>query len=804
MSIFSPPRIEVCKDGKAITTLPLFPNDVTVTIGRHQSCKVRIGDEKISRLHASLVLKDNSLYIADEDSSNKTWLNGEELRPHQQYLINKNSIVKLAHGVYSLRIRFPQEGPGRKSSKSSLHQSEILDFLQKKGSVLIGRDKNCDIVLTSLLVSRKHAVIEKRKSAYYIRDLSSKNGVFVNGKRVIKETSIGRSDRITVGPADFILNIGEVRTPYAIVANNIRKVYGQNIGLQYMSLKIPSRKFVALMGPSGCGKSTLLKGLNGDNPVTNGSVMIGSLKLNQENLKVLKSSIGYVPQDDIVHSDLTLAQTMYFAAKLRIAEELSDAEIEERINEVLRSLNIADPDLREKKISELSGGQRKRASIAVELLSDPTILFLDEPTSPLDPETIEDFLNCIRDLTRKGRGKTVIMVTHKPSDLSYVDKVIFLSKGGYHAFYGNKEDLLPYFDKKDIIEIYSELKTVDSGKKWYDRWREEHVQSEEYFEAESLIDRSAASVGNQFYWLSRRYLQIKLNDGFNLAILLLQPVVIGILIGLIFNDLQTSVLFLMAISAIWFGVSNASKEIVGEIPIYRRERMFNLNIIKYICSKLAILSIIALIQSIAFVLIIYCFYASHPDHLTPFKGLGVSISFLFFLSFSATIMGLMLSAAFKTTEKVMSIVPIALIPQIMLAGVIATIDEGWKHLLSYFVLGRWGTEGFCHIQDDLADNGEGVNVLYAHVMQTADASAMQDSTAVAVAMPDSSSSFIGNSIGPDSMVTYNAIEYLRFYDTVAWDWSDSLSANFMAILALDVLLFLLLYWFLKQRDNKFN
>jgi ABC-type multidrug transport system ATPase subunit len=177
------------------------------------------------------------------------------------------------------------------------------------------------------------------------------------------------------------------------------------------------------MGPSGCGKTTLLKVLNGETPSTEGRVLISGLDLD-ENYDYVKTLIGYVPQDDIIHRELTVDQTLYYAARLRMGQV--DPELmANKIEQVLSALKIVDH--RSKPVSKISGGQRKRVSIAVEILTDPLILFLDEPTSPLDPQTIEEFLSILKDLSLNGT--TVVMVTHKPEDLLYMDSVIFMAEG---------------------------------------------------------------------------------------------------------------------------------------------------------------------------------------------------------------------------------------------------------------------------------------------------------------------------------------------------------------------------------------
>ena len=302
--------------------------------------------------------------------------------------------VSLAHGEFAVEIIPINDVKIVESVVKPITQNEVskdinlFDLLKARKEIIIGRSSDCDYVLTSLQVSRKHTLLQWEDDKIFLQDLDTTNGTFVNGVPVRQRVVIQSTDQITIGTTTFALQSGLVELKYAIVADNIQKVYAKGvIGLNKMSLKIPSQQFIALMGPSGCGKSTLLKGLNGANPVTSGAITIQGLSLNNENYNTLKKYIGYVPQDDIVHGDLSVEKTLYYAAKLRMSDDVSKKEISAKIDQVLTNLNLDSTSIRKNKINELSGGQRKRISIAVELLNDPKILFLDEPTSPLDPET---------------------------------------------------------------------------------------------------------------------------------------------------------------------------------------------------------------------------------------------------------------------------------------------------------------------------------------------------------------------------------------------------------------------------------
>ncbi|NJO01455.1 MAG: ATP-binding cassette domain-containing protein [Bacteroidia bacterium] len=322
-----------------------------------------------------------------------------------------------------------------------------------------------------------------------------------------------------------------------------------------------------------------------------------------------------------------------------------------KIEDVLKSL-FTKEDIEKiyyEKVKKLSGGQRKRVSIAVELLNNPSILFLDEPTSPLDPETIKEFLTRIRDLTQKGA--TVVMVTHKPEDLKYVDKVIFLAAGGHLVYYGApNESLQEHFETEDVLEIYQSISKEENVEFWNEKWNRKKTEQSKA-PSYGTLSKNQESLLSQFLWLSRRYFKIKWSDKSNMLLLAFQPLAVAGLLALIFTNFQLSIIFLMVISAIWFGVSNAAKEIVGELPIFFRERMFNLNIYTYVLSKLGVLILVALLQVAFFVLIIFLRYRTDTISIQfPLHYLG----FMFLIAFSATLLGLLLSATSSTTEKVMT------------------------------------------------------------------------------------------------------------------------------------------------------
>ncbi|QCX38343.1 FHA domain-containing protein [Aureibaculum algae] len=775
-------------------TIALAENQKLLIGRKKHGADIEIDDPSVGRKHATIENKAGKIYIKDLESLNGTYVNDKRIESNKLIEVSLKDKIKVVSESIEITLKKNTltKDKSEKISKKDDKNVELNDAtglkqkITSKGFFNIGRLSENDIVLDDRVVSRKHAKISFENGNFWIENLRLKNKTYLNGHEVKEKTRLRDTDVITISfySIDLLNGLKDLRKEHsAIEAIGIQKKYPNNkIGLQSLSLNIPQATFVALMGPSGCGKSTLLKCLNGDNPATSGEVLIHGLSL-EKNFNLIKKKIGYVPQDDIIHKELTVYKTLFYAGKLRLPDDTSDEEINNRINRVISSLNLdqdKEKDIRGIKVGSLSGGQRKRISIAVELLTEPTILFLDEPTSPLDPETIESFLTSLRELTKEGT--TIVMVTHKPEDLNYVDQVIFLGVQGHLTFTGPANSLISKFEVNNIVEVYTKTSDLEQVLKNY------YIKSPEVlYQKESIPEikrEKPDSLILQLYWLISRYFKIKINDRENLILLFAQPLIIGGLVSLVFNELSIGVFFMIAISAVWFGVSNASKEIVGELAVYRRERMYNLNINTYIISKCVVLSMIALIQTIIFISIVYLNFKintveGHSDtFLRPFWQ---SVGFMFYLSFSATLMGLFLSSYFNTTEKVMTVVPIALMPQIMLAGVMTRIDNTLVELLSFTTLGRWGTEGFARIQDKSYLDAE------------------MESKSILLEVTQGNDIKLVGSKAMKRLDLYN--ENLVENGTLIGSVFDSFSANLLMIAALNLVVYLLIYYALKRKDS---
>tara|TARA_B110000259_G_scaffold84157_1_gene98234 strand:+ start:6029 stop:8308 length:2280 start_codon:yes stop_codon:yes gene_type:complete len=735
-----------------------FSNDqkYVVVIGTGDQASLKLNNKLISSSHAQLVYDTkNQLHLQDLNSTNGTFLNGTKISPSKTYLVNSKDTIQLAAANGVLIVVEALTGNPVEEDKVN-----ILDKLKTKSKVVIGRGDDCDIVLNSGSVSRQHAEVTKNNNgSYSIKDLNSTNGTFVNGRKIKGLQTIVHADKIFVGKLLLSLDgvTKDLSEELAICVKGIEKVFINNGKktkvLNEMDLAIPSKSLLAIMGPSGCGKTTLMNTLNGVSPATNGKVYLFGQEL-ISNYEYLKTQIGYVPQDDTIHRQLTVKQSLYYTAKLRLSN-FTESEIDNKIDEILDKLGVL--HVKNNLISKISGGQRKRVCIALELLSEPLILFLDEPTSPLDPQTIEDFLNILKDLS--NRGTTVIMVTHKPEDLEYMDEVIFLAKGGFPAYFGDSKSYKSYFGVKTAVSVFSLL----SDSYWTKKYKNPRPVSK-VPETDSPLSKSLnKSFIEQYIWLSKRYFKIKTNDKVNSFVMLLQAPIIAVLICLVFDQITPAVPFITALSAIWFGTNNAAREIVSELSIFKRERMFNMDISPYVLSKISVLAFFSIIQSAIFIGILYLRYRSNDlvDYNAPFSA----FIWMSFLSIAATFLGLLLSATLATAEKVMTIVPIVLIPQIMLAGLVAKINTPYVELISYLTFTRWGTEGFNAIQEKVVISK--LNV----------ASELEDTAS-------------------------NAIEQLKsqFYET-EWfgDWAGTLKLDIIAVF---ILMALMTYFIFKQLKKK--
>lgn len=334
--------------------------------------------------------------------------------------------------------------------------------------VRIGRHADNDIVLPDLRASGFHAEVRRIGAEYYVVDLGSTSGVHLNG-RSVQRARLAVGDRISVGRHEFVFD-GEhlheyVDTgPASLFADDLTVRVGKQTLLDDVSFAVHEGSLVAVIGPSGCGKSTLIKAVTGLRPANQGRVQYDGRDLYDEYAE-LRYRIGMVPQDDVLHRQLTVRRALRFSASLRFADDVPRRQRSARVDEVIGLLGLT--ERADQRIDTLSGGQRKRASVALELLTEPSLLCLDEPTSGLDPALDREVMRELRGIA--DRGRTVVVVTHSVLHLDMCDRVLVMCLGGRMGFFGPPAEVLEFFGAEDYADVF-EMITNDAAE-WAVRYR---------------------------------------------------------------------------------------------------------------------------------------------------------------------------------------------------------------------------------------------------------------------------------------------------------------------------------------------
>jgi ABC transport system ATP-binding/permease protein len=403
----------------------------------------------------ALLLNDGQDYcIFDGDgqtsSSNRLYINRSLITSETGYRLTSGVVLNVGLDPQtSIQITYINPNVTPVSNKGN--KSVSLD----SSTVIIGRDNTANLQLDAPTISRCHATIDQDAAGRYILRDRSTNGVFVNGQRVQQSMFVAEGAVITISPFTLTIRNGKLEildlgNQIRLDITNLKLVSNGKTRLEDLSFSLEPGQFIALVGGSGAGKSTLMRTLLGIESPTSGTVYINGADLRQ-NFNIYRNQIGYVPQDDIIHQDLSVEEVLSYAAKLRLPE---DADIQSVIEQALTDIKMT--PRRSALIKELSGGQRKRVSIGVELLANPKLFFLDEPTSGLDPGLDKLMMELLQDLAHKG-GRTIILVTHATSNITQCDRIVFLGAGGKLCYFGSSEESLNFFDVTDFADIYIKL-----------------------------------------------------------------------------------------------------------------------------------------------------------------------------------------------------------------------------------------------------------------------------------------------------------------------------------------------------------
>jgi ABC-type multidrug transport system ATPase subunit len=597
----------------------------------------------------------------------------------------------------------------------------ILALSAERPTMTIGRWDSNDLVIPDPQVEGHHATLTFSERGWLLKDEESASGTYVNHRRV-DSVMLRDGDEIWIGTTRVFLDGLTVKTFVGREGTRIDAVDLKRTGargnpiLDNVSISIQPGEFVALVGGSGTGKTSLLHALNGFAPADEGSVFYNGLSLYQ-NAALFRSVLGYVPQDDIVHLELTPERTLYYAAKLRLPVDTSDQEIRSRIDEVLNEVGLN--ERRNTEIKHLSGGQRKRVSLAVELLSRPSAFYLDEPTSGLDPALEGRMMALFKDLTNSGA--TVVVSTHVTQNLHLCDKLAWMAPGGRLVFFGSPPEALRHFKVQNFGQVYDLLTDDDASRQMAEAFEEstayrvnlgEPLAALRNGEAPTAPEVSAAEpipiarggFFRQLLWLTRRYADVLVRDRHNLALLLIQAPAIALALLILFDPdvfaLQITdggdarramtALHMLGVSAIFLGASNAAREIAKEGAIYKRERLVGVGVVPYVLSKVGVLSLLCLIQSVALLGITLLRIDFESSTSETF---GVFVA-LFLAALAGLSMGLLASAVTGNSDRAMAVVPLLVIPQLIFDGTLVPIDQMLEpaKIIAQVTISKWFLE----------------------------------------------------------------------------------------------------------------
>lgn len=690
-----------------------------ITIGRDPACDLVLDYWPISSRHAILRETPNGLEVEDLDSTNGLFLNSVQNRIDKSP-VDENDTLYL--GSFALPVKRILR------VKSVWLPSQRPHIPYPAQNWFVGSDPTAAIQANYL--APKQAEFSIKDSKLLVRNCIP-NGVEVNGRSIKEWTSLDSGDQVSIGA---LCLIPDKTGLYKIEAWKNLSLEAKRVSilvdsggepknlLQDISFTLFPGQLCGILGVAGSGKTTLIKTLNGYQTPSSGVVLVNGADL-YEQFESFKSVIGYVPQEDIFHKELTVEQALGYAVKLRLSS-MPRKEKDAKIDTVLGRLGMfeANPQIRKTRISKISGGQRRCLNIAIELLTDPAIFFLDEPTSGLSSEDALLVMNLLHKMAEEG--KTILLTLHQPAQKIYqlMDQVLYLQKGGVLVYTGPAvpDSILytnPEIPPAEATNPSLVLRALDKGqpqilKKTFERspYHQEYIRNRRKLNLETPVPFSNKRKGvvsslSQWMILHSRNFRARFQDHINASVLILQAPIIAILIGLVFQSdnraiykSASTIYFLMVIASVWFGCSNSAREICGEWPIYCRERKQNLGIKPYLMSKLSVGVFLNFSQCLVLLAIVFMFCKLNAPFSTILLYLVVS-------SISGTCVGLFVSAFAspfkKRNEIALGLIPIVLLPMVILGGMIKPLKDmsPGAATLAAAMPTRWAYEAALVVED---------------------------------------------------------------------------------------------------------
>ena len=717
--------------------IALIPG-LTVTIGRDPGCDVVLDHPRVSRQHLAVTVEGDRWRLRDT-SANGTFSGAGRVSEETG---DGLCIVSLGGGggpvvivsddphVNALAVS-AGFAPQLRDAPAPVSSGSAADLHLFQAVTRFGRADDNDVILPGVLASAHHAHLVKGevngKDTLDVVDLASARGTFVNGQRVSRGR-LGTGDRVSMGGSAFIVTdtgalhpivdaagVGIEVRELTVAAGTIRLLDG-------VTFTVPPRSVLAVVGPSGSGKSTLLGAMTGFSPATSGAVLVDGRDL-YASYDELRFQIGLVPQADLVPAQLRVKEALGYAARLRFPRDVRVHERRARVQEVLADLGLtARAGLR---IDRLSGGQRKRVSVALELLTQPILLFLDEPTSGLDPGLDRQVMVLLREMADAGR--TVIVVTHAVENLALADQVLVLAAGGHLAYIGPPGQAPEYFGVPDISSVFLALEGTP-GKEWTRRWQERLMREDSPAptaatgdapaerpsdggrvgappiggRTRARVSRPTGALG-QFTTMIARNVQVILADRTYAALLLVLPLVLaftGFLVGSAdglgsgpggLNPESRLLLLVLVLGAVFTGGATSVQELVKDRVIYQRERAVGLSRGAYVAAKALVLGLIAALQGFVFGAL-SLIGRPGPDEPLILPGHLDIVIMVAAATVTSCMLGLVFSAVLPTRDAALPALVIATMVQVVFSGAIPLRYPEVLDAVGWLMPGYWQFE----------------------------------------------------------------------------------------------------------------
>ncbi|MGZ4562187.1 MAG: FHA domain-containing protein [Mycobacterium sp.] len=580
-----------------------------------------------------------------------------------------------------------------------------------RGAIKIGRANDNDIVIPEVLASRHHATLIPTPHGTEIYDNRSINGTFVNGARV-DSALLHDGDVVTIGNIDLVFAGGTLvrrdesatatRTGGLDVRGVTWTIENNKTLLDDISLGAQPGTLTAVIGPSGAGKSTFARLVAGYTHPTRGTVAFEGHNVHAEYAS-LRSRIGMVPQDDVVHGQLTVQQALMYAAELRLPPDTTKDDRAQVVARVLEELEMTQH--LHTRVDKLSGGQRKRASVALELLTGPSLLILDEPTSGLDPALDRQVMTMLRQLADAGR--VVLVVTHSLTYLDVCDQVLLLAPGGKTAFCGPPSQIGPAMGTTNWADIFSTVANdPDGAKSRYLARTGPTPPPPPAQQPADLGDPSHTSLFRQFTTIARRQVRLIFSDRGYFVFLAVLPFIMGSLsmsvpgnvgfgipnpYGAAPNE-PGQILVLLNVGAVFMGTALTIRDLIGERPIFLREQAVGLSTSAYLLAKVCVYTVFAVIQSAIVTVIVLIGKGGPTQGAVALGRPGLELFADVALTCVASAMlGLALSAIAKSNEQIMPLLVVAVMSQLVFSGgMIPVTGRLGLDQMSWATPARWG------------------------------------------------------------------------------------------------------------------